>query len=345
MKAYVYNEKDNLVLKDVNRPECEENSAVIKIEACSVCGTDFRTYTYGSEKIEPGTIIGHEVTGELVEVGDAVEGFKTGDRVNVVPAIGCGECYNCKKGYTNLCTNLETIGFQYNGGFAEYMEIPTKAFKMGNVIKINENIDEQLSAVAEPIACCINAQSFLDIKEGDNVAIFGAGFIGCMHAKLAKSKEANQIFIIELDENRIQQVLKLIDDVIIINPKKENTKEKINKLTDNEGPNVLITACSSGKAQQDAQEIAAERARISLFGGLPGESTGFINSNLVHYKELTICGVHASTPEQNRKSLKWISGVDFDLKDFLTVYSLSNIENAFEAIKNGEIMKAVIKPE
>lgn len=344
MKAYVYDGKDELNLKDVPRPVSGEESAVIKVDACSVCGTDFRTYTYGSEKIDPGTVIGHEVTGTIEELGNSITGFEIGDRVNVAPAIGCGECYNCKKGYTNLCINLETIGFQYDGGFAEYMEIPAKAFKVGNVIKLKSGIDKEEAAVAEPIACCINAQSFLDIDEGDNVVIFGAGFIGCMHAKLAKSKGANKIFIIELDENRIQQVLNLMDDVIVLNPKKEDANAQVKQLTDGEGANVVITACSSGKAQEDALDIAAEKARISLFGGLPGESKGFIDSNLIHYKELSVHGVHASTPEQNRKSLNWISDLNFELKKFISVFSLGNIEDAFKSIEEGEIMKAVISP-
>ncbi|MFW6237628.1 MAG: alcohol dehydrogenase catalytic domain-containing protein [Halanaerobiales bacterium] len=345
MKAYVYDGKDKLGLKDIERPDCKDNTAVIKVKACSVCGTDFRTYTYGSEKIEPGTVIGHEVTGEIVEIGDKVNDYQVGDQVNVAPALGCGECYNCKKGYPNLCKNLETLGFQYHGGFAEYMEIPAKAFKMGNVIKVETEIEDHIAAVAEPVACVINAQEFLDIEKGDNVVIFGAGFIGCMHAKLAKSKGAARVFIVELAENRIQQVLELMDDVIVINPQKENTEDQVNQLTDGEGANVAITACSAGQAQKDALEIAAERGRISLFGGLPGESTGFLDSNLIHYKELSVFGVHASTPEQNRQALEWISNPEFDLRKFVTTYALEDIEDAFQAIEEGKIMKAVVQPQ
>ncbi len=342
MLAYIYQQNGELVLKNKDKPRLKRNNAIIKVNACSVCGTDFRIYNHGSERIAPPRIVGHEVTGTLVKVGSEIKEFKPGEKINIAPAIGCGNCYDCKNGHSNLCNDLETIGYQYDGGFAEYMEIPFKAFKEGNVIKVMDSIDSKEAAVAEPIACCINAQEYLDIEREDNVVIFGAGFIGCMHAELALSKGAANVIIVELSEKRARRADEMIEDLVVINPTETGLKEEIYNLTDDRGADVAITACSSGKAQESAQEIIANRGRISLFGGLPGESKGFVDSNKIHYKELSIFGVHASTPEQNRKALNWIAGGELEVKKYITSFPLTKIEEAFNEIRVGNVIKAVI---
>lgn len=347
MLAYVYNSDRNFVLKDVPYPRPKIDSIVIKVNICSICGTDFRTYIYGNKKITPPRVVGHEVCGTIDKVGKNVKGFYTGDRVAVAPAIGCGECYMCVKGYTNMCSNLKTIGFQYDGGFAEYMEIPGSAFKMGNVYKLSNLIEDQEAALVEPIACVINAQEFLKIKKGDYVAIFGSGFIGCIHAELAFVKGAEKVIIIEMVKNRADVALKLlkpVGEIQMINPINDNTVEEMRKLTGGRGIDVAITACSSGKAQEDAIKISAKRGRISLFGGIVGEARGFIDSNEVHYKELSVYGAHASTPLQNKTAIEWISNRNLKVKKYISrIYPLNNIVEAFEAIKNENIMKAIIK--
>lgn len=345
MLAYVFEGEGKLTLKDVPKPKAKNDSVVIKVNACSICGTDFRTYIFGSKSITPQTVIGHEVSGTIIEAGCDVISFHIGERVAVAPAIGCSKCNLCLNGHSNMCDDLKTIGFQYNGGFAEYMEIPASAFVMGNVNKLKDTITDEEAALAEPIACVTNAQEFLNIKKGDNVAIFGSGFIGCMHAELAFNSGAAKVIMIEIQKNRSDEALRLVDKIEMINPATDDVEKRINEITSGKGVDVAIVACSSGKAQQQALNIVAKRGRVSLFGGIVGESKGFIDSNKIHYKELSVYGVHASTPLQNYKILNLISDKKLDVKKYITrVYSLNNIVQAFEAIKNENIMKAIIKP-
>ncbi len=345
MLAYVYEGDGKLILKDMPKPKAQRNSAVIKVNSCSICGTDFRTYIHGSKKIAPGTIVGHEAIGTITEAGQGVTGFRPGDRVAVAPAIGCGQCYPCKSGYPNMCDDLKTIGFQYNGGFAEYMEIPEAAFSMGNVNKLSDLIEDDEAALAEPIACVVNSHSFLNIRKGDYVAIFGSGFIGCMHAELALYSGAEKVIMIEISKSRAEAAVNLVKSIEMVNPSEVDSIQEVMKLTNGRGVNVAITACSVGKAQEDALQIASKRGRVSLFGGIPGDGRGFIDSNLIHYKELSVYGVHASTPEQNKRVLDRITTGSLKVKKYITrAYPLINIQDAFEAIKNENIMKAVIKP-
>ena len=345
MLAYVFEGGKEFTLKEMPRPSAKKDTFIIKVGACSICGTDFRAFLHGSTKIGVGTIVGHEACGEVVEKGELVTGVEIGDRVTVAPAIGCGTCYSCLHGHTNMCDNLKSIGFQYDGGFAEYMEVPAQAILMNNVNHVADNISDEEAALAEPIACVLNAHEYLKVQKGDYVAIFGAGFIGCMHAELAMANGADKVIMVEISPSRSDDALRLVPGIHMIDSSKQDLFEEVNRITGGHGVDVAITANSVGVVQQSAIKIAAKRGRISLFGGLPGDSTGFLDSNAIHYRELAVYGVHASTPDQNKKVLAMIAAGKIDVKKYITrTYPLEEIASAFIAIQKESIMKAVIKP-
>lgn len=345
MLAYVFEGDKKFTLKEMPRPVAKKDTFVIKVKACSICGTDFRAFLHGSTKIGVGTIVGHEVCGDVVEKGELVTGVEIGDRITVAPAIGCGTCYSCIKGHPNMCDNLKTLGFQYDGGFAEYMEVPAQAILMNNVNPVADNVSDEEAALAEPIACVLNAHEYLKVQKGDYVAVFGAGFIGCMHAELALANGAEKVIMVEISKSRSEDALRLVPGIHMIDSSTEDLFEEVARITGGRGVDVAITANSVGVVQQSAIKIAAKRGRISLFGGLPGESTGFIDSNAIHYRELSVFGVHASTPDQNKKVLAMIASGQIDVKKYITrIYPLEEIASAFTAIQKESIMKAVIKP-
>lgn len=346
MLSYIYDENKKLLLKDVPPPKKKPKNAIIKINASSICGTDLRTHRFGSSKITPPRIIGHEVVGEVVYIGEEVKDLSIGERVQIVPAIGCGKCRLCLNGHTNLCDELKTIGFQYDGAFTEYMEMPSDLLEQRNFNKIDDCISDEEAVLAEPIACVINSQEFLNINKGDTVAIFGSGFIGNMHVELARLNGAKEIVMIEINELRAEKCKEYNPDIKIINPKKDNLYDSIMEITDGYGADVTIVACSVGSAQSDAMKITGKLGRISLFGGLPGDSLGFIDSNIIHYKEVSVYGVHASTAKQNRLGLEYIKEGKLDVKKYTNnVFGLNEIENAFKGLENEEIIKAIIKPK
>lgn len=346
MLSYIYEENKKLLLKDIPFPKKKSDNAIIKINASSICGTDLRTYRFGSSKITPPRVIGHEVVGEIVYVGEEVKDLSISERIQIVPAIGCGKCRLCLNGYTNLCDELKTIGFQYDGAFAEYMEMPSDLLEQGNFNKIYDCISDEEAVLAEPIACVINSQEFLNINRENTVAIFGSGFIGNMHVELARLNRAKKIIMIEINESRAKKCKEYNSDIEVINPKKDNLFDSIMEITNGYGTDVSIVACSVGSAQSDAMKITGKLGRISLFGGLPNDSLGFIDSNIIHYKEVSIYGAHASTAKQNRLALEYIKGGKLYVKKYTNnIFGLNEIENAFECLKNEEIIKAIIKPK
>ncbi|MBU9746773.1 alcohol dehydrogenase catalytic domain-containing protein [Diplocloster agilis] len=347
MKAFIMDEERKLKISEMPEPVQKDDNLIIQIKAASICGTDMRTFLKGSSKIAVPRILGHECAGDIIYASPYAKefGWKEGDRVTVAPAIGCGECYPCKSGHTNMCDHLETIGFQYEGVFAPYLEVPAKAIRMGNVLRLPDSIEYDDATLIEPAACALNGQSYMHVKPGDDVVVYGSGMIGCLHAELALRKGARNVIVVEPVEKRGKIAMEKVPGVKWINPFTQNTKEEVMKLTDNKGADVVITATSVPSVQTEAQEIAAKMGRISLFGGLPGESKGFIDSNLIHYKELQICGVHATTPGFMQQIMDMMEAHELDAKKYIEkIVSLDDIEEGFTSIRDENIMKVVIHP-
>lgn len=347
MKAFIMDENRRLVVTDRPDPRETEDNIIARVRSASICGTDMRTFLHGNAKITPPKILGHEFAGDIIHAGSLAKkaGWQVGDRITVAPAIGCGECWPCRSGHTNMCDHLETIGWEDDGVFAEYVSIPAKAIRMGNVLRLPDDVSYDSATLTEPAGCALNGQSYMHIRPGDNVVIYGSGMIGCIHAELAFLSGAGKVMICEPVEKRGRIAEEKVPGVIWINNGQLNAVDEVMRLTDGVGANVVITATSFPPVQVEAQEIAAKMARICLFGGLPGESTGYIDSNKIHYKELQICGVHATTPKFMREVMKMLEDGRLDSAKYIErVYSLDDIERGFEAIRDENIMKVVIHP-
>ncbi len=346
MKAAILEEVGKLVIKDVDSPRIEPKGLMIKVEACAICGTDVKVYHYGHRLIQPPRITGHEVAGTIVEVGREVKGYKMGDRVAVAPAIPCGQCYYCRKGMQSMCDNLTAIGFHYDGGFAEYMAVPPRAVENGCVNSIPDNVTFDEAALAEPLACAINGQELSGVKLGDVVVIVGAGPLGCLHADLAKAQGATKVIISEVSLSRLG-MSKISQADIFINPQEEDPVKRVMEETGGRGADVVIVACSSGAAQEQALHMVAKRGNINFFGGLPKDhSIIHFDSNLPHYREFQVVGTHGSAPRHNRLALTLIGSGKIIAKKYITHrFPIEKLLEGLAMVEKAEGLKILIKPE
>ena len=172
MKAAVMKELNSIVVREVKEPACGDREAILKVAACAVCGSDIRIYHYGNDRVKFPAVIGHEIAGEIVEVGSMVTQLKAGDRVALGADVPCGTCFWCTNGMGTNCSINYAIGYQFPGGFQEYMLLNETTLRYGPVTRIPTGLSFQEAALAEPLACAIN---------GLELARFGLGVI--LHAK------------------------------------------------------------------------------------------------------------------------------------------------------------------
>ncbi len=344
MKAAVYYGPEKMVIEDAPMPKAGKDELVLRVMSCAICGTDLRIYRHGHKKVSPPHIIGHEVAGIVEEAGSEVENYKEGQRVSLVTEVGCDVCRWCREGRKNLCPEMKAFGYYYPGGFAQFMKIPGDALRQNNLLPIPEPLSFEEASLIEPLSCCVNGQEYLGICSGEKVVVIGAGPIGLMHAELAKEKGA-EIILIDVSSDRLQ----MARDFSIshfIDASCENSIDRVMEITGAEGADVVIVACASAKAQEDAIRMAGIRGRVSLFGGLPPENSRInIDANIIHYREIGIFGAFASSNHQYVEALDIISKKNLDLKKFITAsYSLKDIEKGLKILIDGRAIKVVIKP-
>jgi len=346
MKAAIYRGPQDLEVVEVDRPTPKENEILIRVKACATCGTDAKIFNHGHPRLTPPQIIGHEIAGEIVEIGKLVSGYSLGQRVQVIAAIPCGDCWLCKSGRMTICPNQLSMGYQFPGGFAEYMIIPHEVIKVDGVNTIPDNVSFDEAAVTEPLACVLNAQQILNIAPGDSVLVMGAGPIGCLHVRVARAFGAGKVFLADINGERLAMSAAAVKPDASIDMSTHDLATEIKKLTQEHGPSVIITAAPSNKAQELAISIVAPGGKVSFFGGLPKDDPYIsCDSNIVHYKEVTLFGANGSSPAHNQQALRLISEGKVQVADLITLsVSLDDVSLAIKAVLSGEAIKVVVKP-
>ena len=345
MKAAYFEKPFVVTVEETEKPQVAENEILIRVMAAAICGTDLRIYKFGHFKIPEGEkrVLGHEVSGEIVEAGSLAKGFKTGMRVVVPPNIGCGSCRMCIQGFNQLCPDYEAFGISIDGGFQEFMKIPSTAIERGNVIPVPDNISYEEAALVEPFSCAYSSFKALGTKPGDIVLIIGAGPIGACHVMINKLAGARKVIVADISAKRLREVEKFGVDVAV-DSSLESLQDRVMEETDGMGADVIITANSVPEIQTQALELAAPHGRVNLFGGMPkGKEMVALNTNLIHYKELRVLATTGSSIEDFYQSLLIVSSGKIPLLQIATGrFALDNIKEAFEYALSGEGLKALI---
>jgi L-iditol 2-dehydrogenase len=346
MKVARYYAPGDIRVEQAPEPAPGPGELKIKVRNCSTCGTDLKIYRHGHHRVDPPRVIGHEIAGEVTGLGDGVADWSVGDRVQVIAAIPCGRCADCRRGRMTVCPNQESMGYQYDGGFAEHMIVPATVLAVHGLTRIPVGVGFAEASVAEPLACVLNGQELARIGAGDDVVVVGSGPIGCLHVRLARSRGAARVFLVELNRERLERAAGLVAPDEAISPEDGDVVEQVLKLTEGRGADAVITAAASGRAQEQALRMAARQGRISFFGGLPQDApTISCDSNLVHYRELTIVGANGSSPEHNARALELIASGAVPVADLITHrLPLGEVLDALEIVSRGEAIKVTIEP-
>lgn len=260
MKAFqvVEPKKMKLIEKEIPKIESKDD-VIIKIKAVGICGSDTHIYHGTSPVATYPRIIGHEMVGEVVNVGESVVNVKVGDKVTIEPMISCGECYACKSGRPNACSTLKVRGCHVDGGFQEYFKAPSKS-----VYKFNDDLLWETAAMIEPYTIAAQITWRADIRKDDIVFIMGAGPIGLCVLEMAKLK-GGKCIISDFNENRLKIAQKLGADYTI-NPSVTNPLDKVREITNGMGANVTIDAVCTTKTFEDAVEITSSAGRVMCLG-------------------------------------------------------------------------------
>jgi L-iditol 2-dehydrogenase len=341
---------NSVEVREAEEPKLDPAGALLRVEACGICGTDARTFFNGDPRAPGPWVLGHEPAGVLEEVGpeaDLPPGVSAGDRVFLGSILTCGECRWCVDGLQNLCEHHLLYGYDpFPGAYAEVAAVPPIATK--NLIPLPPDLSSDLATVADPFACALNGMEMLDVRIGDTVVILGGGPIGCWQSLMARDRGAARVYLVEASPGRLELALSVaghvLDDGWVAG--EDNGVAEVLTRTGGAGADRISVAAPSKQAQQAALEMAAKRARVVYFAGLPKhDPVSPLDMNQLHYKELAILGAYGATHRQYGITMGYLDRRQQELGRMVTHrFPLEDIEAAFETIRAGTGLKVVVVP-
>jgi threonine dehydrogenase-like Zn-dependent dehydrogenase len=336
MKAVQVTGSHQLSIVEREKPVItHEQDVLIKVKMVGICGSDIHIYHGTNPLATLPRVIGHEVTGVVEAVGDEVNTLSVGDKVVLEPIESCGQCYACRSGRRNVCSNLEVFGVHRDGGMQEYMVIPQKL-----VHKVNEELDYKESVLVEPFTIGAQANWRGDVRDGDTVFIMGAGPIGLCCLKVAKTKGAT-VIISDLNESRLAFAKEWGADHTI-DASRVHVIDEVMELTKQEGANVVIDAVCIPQTFEQAIEAASVAGRVVVLGF--DERPSQITQLPITKKEVTITGSRLQT-NQFPVVIEMFNDRTIDTRGMVTQeFPLDRIEEAIRLIETSpeDVRKVVI---
>ena len=332
----------HIELRDIPEPEAQAGQVKLKVHSTGICGTDIHIYL-DEFKSHPPVVLGHEVAGEVVALGDGVEGVELGERVTTETYFStCGLCRYCRNGQTNLCLNRRSIGSAVNGGFTEYLVVPA-----GNLHRLPEAISFREGALTEPLACVVHGvlRNAPTVRAGDMAVIAGPGAIGLLTLQVVKAAGADAIVLgTDADGQRLDLACRLGADHVI-NVQAEDPVPLVRDLTEQGmGADVVYECSGAGPAALQLLDLVRRRGRYVQIG-LFGKPVSWDLDQLC-YKELIATGSNASTPESWLRAIRLLDQGIVKTEPLIThTFPLRNWENAFETFRQKSGIKTLLQPE
>ena len=335
---------DNYEVTEIEKPRCGEDEILLKMKAAALCGTDKRIFTGAKTKgVRPDSVVGHEICGVIEEVGEKVKGFAPGERVAVANVIPCGHCSACLSGHENACLQRRAIGYEYDGGFAEYVLIPAVCIESGNVVKLPEHVSFAAGALIEPLACCIRGLRNTGTAFGDTVLICGAGPIGLMHLQLSLGAGAKKVIVSEPDAAKRELALTL-GASRAVDPRAEDLYEAVMEETGGEGAERAVMAIGVGELVDTVLRCMKRGGTVCLFAGFPKGVLSAIDPSVIHYSELHVTGSTAYKRIDYLQAAEMVNRKKIDLDAIVSHrFALQDFREALELHMAGTALKIVIE--
>ncbi|MCI8400666.1 MAG: zinc-binding dehydrogenase [Lachnospiraceae bacterium] len=310
--------------------ELRYGEALVRVRAVALCTLEQRVFS-GVMKLPLPFLGGHEVTGDIAALGPGANPkmWQEGNRVTVRLLYSCGECYYCRTGHTNMCTQAQRKPVREGmlpgpGGLCDYIVVQTK-----DLYRIPDELSYEEAALTEPLACCVHSVERVDIQFGESVVVIGGGIMGMNHIMLAKRRGA-RVILSEMDEDRRKLALDLGAD-IVIDPSGEDPVEKVKKLTEGRGADIVFNTTAIGAVVPQAIEMCGKAGRMVQYSSMHPDAPVQVSPHMLHNSEKILTGSVSPTEQDFFKASRMISCRVISMKRLIAkTYPFAEVQNAFE---------------
>lgn len=331
MKAAVFHGAKQISVDTLPMPKPALHEVLVRVRACGICGTDQHIYhdKPGSAQVYPPLVLGHELSGDVVEVGEGVNHLRAGDRVSIDPNIYCGTCKYCRNGRMHLCIQLRAVGVTRNGGMAEFCSIPA-----ANVYKLPDTLNYVQGAMVEPLGCCLHGMDRIHVDSTDRVAVVGGGFIGLLMLQLVKKFNPSRLSLIEPDASK-RKIASQFGASEVMTPSEASEVH--------DSFDVVIECVGRGETIATALDLATRGGRVLLFGVASPETKVDVYPFSVFQKELSIYGSFIN-PHTHQRAINLLEQGAIEIEQLVTHrIALSDVPQVMSNYPKLGIIKAVVE--
>lgn len=339
MHAAVYYNNKDIRIEDLPKPKIGPDEILVKVIASGICGSDVMEW-YRVKKAP--RILGHEISGEIEEVGKNVNQYKVGDRVFVSHHVPCNECRYCCSGFHTVCDTLKSTNFD-PGGFAQFIRVPEINVRFGTFVLPTEVSFDQGTFI-EPLGCVIRGQRFADVKKGHTVLVIGSGISGLLHIQLAKAKGAAKVIATDIDEYRLDAAKRFGADVVI--NANDDVPAIVKEANDGRLADVVIVCTAALEAFDQAFKSVDRAGILLLFAPTAPETRVPLPLFDVYFKGVKIVFSYAAVTQDIEEAIDLLKNKEINVNDMITHrFGLSNIQKGFDLVARADkSIKVIIEP-
>ncbi len=315
MTAAVLYGKEDLRLERVAVPRPEAGELLVRVGAALTCGTDLKVYRrgYHARMLKPPIPFGHELAGEVEEVGVGVTAFRVGDRVVALNSAPCDACFFCMHGQQNLCEDL----LFNNGTYAEFIRIPARIVEK-NTLQIPDSVPFEYAALTEPLACVIRGLEESGAKAGDTMIVIGAGPIGLMFMHVAQLAGVKVIAVVKREDQIAAAKLFGASSVVHVETVDDVVSASRALTPQGRGADVVIEAVATPATWEWAVDMVRKGGVVNFFGGPPSGTKVHLDTNRLHYGDITLKASFHHTPATCRTAFELITSRRFKCAEYIT---------------------------
>ncbi len=337
MKAVLYYSNDDVRIVEMEKPKIGPDEILVRAKACGICGSDVMEWY--RVKTAP-RVLGHEMTGEIVEIGENVKGYEVGDRVFVSHHVPCNTCHWCLRGHHTVCETLRTTNYD-PGGFAEYVRIPPINVDRG-VFLLPPEVSYDQGVFIEPLGCVVRGQRHAGMSPGDSILVVGSGVSGILHMRYAKNMGAENVIAVDINEYKVKMAERMGADHAFLADR--NTPERVRDVSDH--IDIAIVTAPAISAMKTAFETVDRGGTVLFFAPLEAGKTIPVEIWELWKNEITLTTSYGASPKDIEIALKLISSGRVEVEDLIT-HRLPLVEarKGFEiASRSTDSLKVVLYP-
>jgi L-iditol 2-dehydrogenase len=337
MKAAIYYSPEDIRIEQVPVPEIGDDEILIQMKACGICGSDLMDWYL---KTRAPLVLGHEPAGIVAKKGKKVEDFDIDERVFVHHHVACMTCHYCVNGDYTLCDTFHKTNIK-PGGFAEYFKVPALNLKL-DTLRIPKKLPFEEATFIEPVGCCIRALNKCRLKQGDSVAIIGAGSTGLIHTALSKIYGSTTTIVSDLFDHRLSCAKRFGAD-ITVNPKNNDLKKIVKTATNDIGVDIVVITAPSVEAYRAGMEICRKGGKLCIFAPTSPSKSMEVSPKELFFSELQIIPSYSTSHLETRAALQLIDSGKLKVKELITQrFDLEETAEAFKMASNSEESLKVI---